>query len=75
MRVHASLKAELQKSTERFKASRVVLDDLKAHLSALEAESGGIEAQSASGKAPIEETVHWQLRDKSSPDEPKRRPR
>jgi predicted nuclease with TOPRIM domain len=36
MRVRASLEAELRKSTERFAASRVELDDLKAQLSALD---------------------------------------
>ena len=45
MRVRASLEAELRKSTERFEASRVELDDVKAQLSALEAEFDGVEGQ------------------------------
>ena len=55
MRVRASLEAELRKSTERFEASRVELDDLKAQLSALEAEFDGVEAQSALEKGALEE--------------------
>jgi len=43
--VRASLEAELRKSTELFEASRVELDDLKAQLSALEAEFDGVEGQ------------------------------
>jgi chromosome segregation ATPase len=55
MRVRASLEAELRKSTERFEASRVELDDLKAQLSGLEAEFDGVEAQSALEKVALEE--------------------
>jgi hypothetical protein len=55
MRVRASLEAELRKSTERFEASRVGLDDLKAELSALAAEFDGVEAQSALEKGALEE--------------------
>jgi chromosome segregation ATPase len=45
MRVRASLEAELRKSTERFEASRGEVDDVKAQLSALEAEFDGVEGQ------------------------------
>jgi predicted nucleic acid-binding Zn-ribbon protein len=55
MRVRASLEAELRKSTERFEASRAELDDLKAQLSALEAEFDGVEAQNALEKGALEE--------------------
>ncbi len=43
--IRASLEAELGKSTERFEASRVEVDDVKAQLSALEAEFDGVEGQ------------------------------
>ena len=55
MRVRASLEAELRKSTGRFEASRIELDDLKAQLSALEAEFDGVEAQNALDKGALEE--------------------
>lgn len=45
MRVRASLEAELRKSAERFEASRGEIDDVKAQLSALEAEFDGVEGQ------------------------------
>jgi len=45
MRVRASLEAELGKSAERFEASREEVDDVKAQLSALEAEFDGVEGQ------------------------------
>ena len=55
MRVRASLEAELQRSTERFEASRVEIDDVKAQLSALEAEFDGVEAQNDLEKGALEE--------------------
>ena len=45
MRMRASLEAELIKSAERFEASRVEVDDIKAQLSALGAEFDGVEDQ------------------------------
>lgn len=44
-RVRDSLEAELRKSTERFEASRVELDNMKAQLSALEVEFDCVEDQ------------------------------
>ena len=45
MRVRTSLEAELRKSSERFEASRVEVDNVKAQLSALEAELDDVEGQ------------------------------